>query len=210
MSFLWNSISRMANLFKVMWVVSQDVHCEKVWVRVRLGDHSVSCLQLWWRISPDCICMCVKCWVLGEFVLAFLESSKKGDYGSWQPKEPPVQLDRGLGFSSGGFLWAYWSQIYERFSTLVFDVMQRKKISTSRILSKVVILVHFNTKCLGRYRALWCESDGIGVVDSGSESRRWDVEGFWHLSLELVGNSFLIDQSGRDTFSGFSLIKWTP
>jgi hypothetical protein len=31
MSFLWNNIfSRMANLFKVMWVVSQDVHCEKV------------------------------------------------------------------------------------------------------------------------------------------------------------------------------------
>ena len=113
--------------FKVMWVVSQDVHCEKVWFRLRLDDHSVSCLQLWWRISRDCICMCVKCWVLGEFVLAFLESSKKSDYGSWQPQEPPVQFDRGLGFSSGGFLWAYWSQIYERFSTLVFDVMQRKK-----------------------------------------------------------------------------------
>ena len=113
--------------FEVMWVVSQDVHCEKVWFRLRLDDHSVSCLQLWWRISRDCICMCVKCWVLGEFVLAFLESSKKSDYGSWQPKEAPAEFDRGLGFSSGGCLWAYWSKIYERFSNLVFDVMQRKK-----------------------------------------------------------------------------------
>ena len=169
MSFLWNNIfSRMANLFKVMWVVSQDVHCEKVWFRLRLDDHSVSCLQLWWRISRDCICMCVKCWVLGESVLAFLESLKKSDYGSWQPKEPPVQFDWGLGFSSGGFLWAYWSQIYERFSILVFDVMQRrKKIPLRKSEAKLWSSVHFNSKCLGRYRALWCESDGIGVVDSG-------------------------------------------
>lgn len=203
MSFLWNSISRMANLFKVMWVVSQDVHCEKVWFRLRLDDHSVSCLQLWWRISPDCICMCVKCWVLGEFVLAFLESSKKGDYGSWQPKEPPVQLDRGLGFSSGGFLWAYWSQIYERFSTLVFDVMQRKKISTSRILSKVVIFSSLQYQMFGKVSCslvwIWWDWRGGFRIIKPEVRRRRILASVPRTCRKLI----LIDQSGRDTFSGF-------
>lgn len=177
MSFLWNSISRMTNLCKVMWVVSQDVHYEKVWFRLRLDDHSVSCLQLWRRISRDCMCMCVKCWVLGEFVLAFLESSKKGDYGSWQLKEPPVQFDRGLGFSSGGSLWAYWSQIYERFSILVFDVMQRRKNSTSRILSKVVIFSSLQVQMFGKVSCFlvwiwWDWRGGFRIIKPEVRRRR--------------------------------------